>query len=70
MLKHKAVGLTRRQHCEAHKILVKVDQYDLFLLLDYIVLLGEKKDCQENCNPRNHIWHTAKRIMKAINYKE
>ncbi len=66
----KALGLTKEQHHKAHQSLVAVDRYDLFLLLDYIVLLGEKKDYQENCFSKNHIWRTAKRIMKATNYKE
>lgn len=49
---------------------VKVNKDDLFNLLDYIVLLGEKKDYAESGYPKNHIWRTAKRIMKQVDYKE
>lgn len=70
MQKTQAVGLSKKDHNEAHATFVKVNRYDLFSLLDYIVLLGEKKDYQENCFSKNHIWRTAKRIMKATNYKE
>lgn len=53
------------------QIRVRVDKDDLFSLLDYIVLLGEKKDYEQYGTPRpkNHIWLTAKRIMKQVGYK-
>lgn len=50
--------------------MVIVNQEDLFSLLDYIVLLGERKDYAESGRPKNHIWRTAKRVMKETGYKE
>lgn len=51
---------------------IKVDKEDLFKLLDYIVLLDEKKDYEQygTPKPKHHIWITAGRIMKQIGYKE
>jgi len=49
---------------------IKVNKDDLITLLDYIVILDEEKDYEENCKPKNHIWLVAKRLMKQSNYKK
>jgi len=50
--------------------MVIINKEDLFSLLDYVVLLNEKKDYAESGYPKNHIWCVAKRLMKESKYKE
>ncbi len=48
---------------------VTVDKDDLFKLLEYMDLLNEKKDWEQNGKPDNHIWIITKNIRKEVKYK-
>lgn len=49
---------------------IKIDKDDFVKVIDYIMLLNEKKDWEECGKPKNHIWVTIRRIMKQVKYKE
>lgn len=49
---------------------IKVDKENLFQLLEYTELMGEKKHYEENGRPKYHIYLTIRQIMKQVKYEE